>query len=105
MPSTKEGWVNIQTGFASRWRFPTGIGSLNSKHVLIQETPPGTVAEFFNCKNIFRTVLLGRVHYEFCFIYVKIGAKGKPPVFIEYLFNESTLDFLSEFSLKTKLSL
>lgn len=62
MPTTAEGWLNIEEGF--RTKFPHCIGALDGKHVVIESsTHSGT--EYFNYKKTFSIVLLALVDSKY----------------------------------------
>ncbi|XP_028159473.1 uncharacterized protein LOC114352172 [Ostrinia furnacalis] len=74
MPTTAEGWLNIEEGF--RTKFPHCIGSLDGKHVVI-ESPTHSGTEYFNYKKTFSIVLLALVDSKYKFVFADIGSQGR----------------------------
>lgn len=74
MPTTAEGWLNIEEGF--RNKFPHCIGALDGKHVVI-ESPTHSGTEYFNYKKTFSIVLLALVDSKYKFVFADIGSQGR----------------------------
>ncbi|XP_049886409.1 uncharacterized protein LOC126380871 [Pectinophora gossypiella] len=74
MPSTKDAWMNIEKGYRSK--FPHCLGSIDGKHILI-ENPPHSGTEYFNYKKTFSIVLLALVDVNYKFIFADIGCQGR----------------------------
>lgn len=74
MPTTAEGWLNIEEGF--RNKFPHCIGSLDGKHVVI-ESPTHSGTEYFIYKKTFSIVLLALADSKYKFVFADIGSQGR----------------------------
>lgn len=91
VPSTENEWKQIQNDFNIRWNFPFCCGSLDGKHVLIQNPPHGA-SNYFNYKGGYSVVLLAAVDANYRFIYIDVGANGRmndASIFNNSSFNEA----------------
>ncbi|XP_024294282.2 protein ALP1-like [Oncorhynchus tshawytscha] len=77
MPVPKEeDWRAIAAEVLERWNFPTCLGSIAGKHIVIQ-APPCSGSQFYNYKGTYSVVLLAVVDAIYCFRVVDVGAYGK----------------------------
>ncbi|CAF4947242.1 unnamed protein product [Pieris macdunnoughi] len=74
MPTTAEGWLNIEEGF--RAKFPHCFGALDYKHVVI-ECPTHNGTKYFNYKKTFSIVLLALVDSKYKFVFADIENQGR----------------------------
>lgn len=75
IPSTENGWKEIEKEFANRWNFSHAIGAVDGKHVaIIKPTNSGSL--FYNYKKFFSKVLFALVNAKYEFLYVHAGTNG-----------------------------
>ena len=76
-PPTKESeWKAIADGYMREWNFPSCIGALDGKHIVI-ECPKHGGLNFCNYKGFHSIVLMGICDSAYCFSLVDIGSYGK----------------------------
>lgn len=75
LPNTEEEWKTVEAGFKTRWNFPSCYGAIDRKHVTIK-APMNSGSEFFNYKKANSIVLLAIADYNYCFLYIDVGANG-----------------------------
>ncbi|XP_050300320.1 uncharacterized protein LOC126738889 [Anthonomus grandis grandis] len=76
VPTSDVEWNYIQAGFKNKWNFPSCIGAIDGKHVVIK-APPKSGSDYFNYKKDHSIILLALVDHDYCFTYVDTGAKGR----------------------------
>lgn len=74
MPSSAEGWLEIEKGFTSK--FPRAVGAIDGKHIILK-CPPKSGSDYFNYKKHFSIVLMAVVNSKYKFIFADIGAQGR----------------------------
>lgn len=53
--------------FENIWNFPTCIGSIDGKHI-VMECPSNSMSDYFNYKSTFSIVLLALVDHEYNYL-------------------------------------
>ena len=74
-PETSDEWKVVAKGFAEHWNFPTCIGAIDGKHIIIQK-PKGAGSEYFNYKKNHSINLMAIADSRYRFIMVDIGQYG-----------------------------
>lgn len=75
-PPTPETWIQNAKKFEEMWHFPHAVGSIDGKHVVIQQ-PVGGGSDFYNYKGTNSVVLLAITDAEYRFVIVDIGVNGR----------------------------
>ena len=74
-PATANDWLRVAKEFEEEWNFPTCIGALDGKHIMI-ECPKNGGSAYFNYKNFHSIVLLAVCDAKYCFTIADIGGYG-----------------------------
>ncbi|KAJ8034381.1 Protein ALP1-like [Holothuria leucospilota] len=74
-PRTPDEWKLVADEYWRRWNFPNCVGSLDGKHIMIQQ-PACSGAKFFNYKHHFSLILMALADANYKFLFVDIGAQG-----------------------------
>ena len=77
IPATADDWRGVAEEFKVKWNYPCCIGTLDGKHVAIQQ--PGTADRIFflNYEHLFSLLFLALVDANYKFMYVDVGASGR----------------------------
>ena len=75
LPATANDWLRVAKEFEEEWNFPTCIGALDGKHIMI-ECPKNGGSAYFNYKNFHSIVLLAVCDAKYCFTIADIGGYG-----------------------------
>jgi len=73
---TPEKWRNISEKFEEFWNYPNVCGSVDGKHIRIQQPYHGGSA-YYNYKNYNSIVLQAVVYAEGNFLFVDVGEAGR----------------------------
>ena len=68
--------MQVASEFHQKWNYPCCIGSLDGKHIAMQQ-PAESGTEFFNYKHFFSIILMALVDANYKFIYIDVGASGR----------------------------
>ena len=71
----KQDWQNIAAGFYNRWNFPSCLGALDGKHIVIQ-APARSGSLYHKYKGTFSLNLMALVDANYKFTYIDIGEYG-----------------------------
>ena len=63
-PPSEEDWKQIEHRFNTKWNFPSCIGSLNGKHIMMR-CPPNSHSLYYNYKGFFSIVLMALVDADY----------------------------------------
>lgn len=75
VPQKESEWQDIINEFELKWNFPSCIGAIDGKHVVIQ-CPSNTGSQYFNYKGTFSIMLLALVDGNYNFTCIDIGSYG-----------------------------
>lgn len=75
VPREESQWKKIVHGFGNIWNFPSCIGAIDGKHIVIQ-CPSNSGSDYFNYKGTFSILLLALVDHEYNFTCIDIGSYG-----------------------------
>ena len=73
VPSSEEEWLEISAKFEERGQFPSCIGALDGKHIVMSESG----SHCFNYKHTHSIVLLAVAGPDYECLYADIGTSGK----------------------------
>ena len=76
VPNTKEEWKEIADKTVERWQFPNCFGAADGKHVPILHLK-NSGSDYYNYKGFFSIVLLAIVDYDYKFLFVDVGCRGR----------------------------
>jgi len=76
LPANKEEWEKVSLEFDRKWNFPSTVGAVDGKHVVLQ-CPGNSGSTFCNYKGTFIIALLGVVDANYCFLYCNVGCQGR----------------------------
>lgn len=76
-PTNVQEWLAISQKFNTRWHMPHVLGCLDGKHVRIAR-PRRSGSQYYNYKGYFSIVLMAICNAEYEYLYVDVGAGGKP---------------------------
>lgn len=76
IPSTEEGWLQIQADYYSLWHSPNRIEAMDGKRGLIAK-PPKSGSLYYGYKCHFSTILLALVDVKLRFLYVDVSSVGR----------------------------
>ena len=93
---TQQFWIETATQFYERTNFPHCLGALDGKHIRVIK-PEGSGSLYYNYKNYFSILLLALCDASYNFLFIDVGAYGKPSnstdckdsVFFKRLANET----------------
>ena len=72
---SEDKWKSIADEFYERWNFPSCIGAIDGKYVMIQ-CPFNSGSLFYNCKSYFSIVLLAVASADYMFVMADVGTYG-----------------------------
>ena len=75
-PNTASKWLEISEKFSQRWNFPNTIGTIDGKHIVLEQ-PSNSGSHYRNLKGSDRIILLTVVGPEYEFLYAEVGINGR----------------------------
>ena len=75
-PKSEESWLEIADKFNTRWNFPNGLGPIDGKHIVIQQSGKSG-SHYRNYIGTDSIVLMAIVGPEYEYLYVEVGANGR----------------------------
>ena len=75
-PKPEESWLEIADKFNTRWNFPNGLGPIDGKHIVIQQSGKSG-SHYRNYKGTDSIVIMATVGPKYEYLYIEVGANGR----------------------------
>lgn len=76
VPATQEAWKKVAADFFRVWNYPSCIGALDGKRILIAK-PNNSGSDFYDYKGHCSIVLMALVDADYKFLYCDVGTNGR----------------------------
>lgn len=76
VPTTQDAWRKVAADFYRLWNYPSCIGALDGKRILISK-PSNSGSDFFDYKGHCSVILMALVDANYKFLYVDVGTNGR----------------------------